>query len=75
MKKYVLFVFCTKQKVRDIIFFFKIKQIPFWSCIIGQSYFEQFDVISASLTETKGKVRGKGKGHFDKLHQSAGPRE
>ena len=75
MKKYILFVFCAKQKVRAIIFFFKIKQITLCSSILGQSYFEQFDVICTSLKETKGKVRGKGKGSFDKSHQPAGPRE
>lgn len=63
------------KRLELLFFFFKINQIPFWSSIIGQSYFEQFDVISASLKETKGKVRGKGKGSFDKLHQPAGPRE
>ena len=73
MKKYILFVFCTKQKVGAIFFFFKIKQIILWSSIIGQSYFEEFDVISTSLKETKGKVRGKGKGSFDKSCQPLGP--
>lgn len=57
------------QKVSAIIFFFKIKQITLCSSIIGQSYFEQFDVIYTSLKETKGKVRGKGKVSFDKLRQ------
>lgn len=62
------------QKVRAIIFFFfKIKQITLCSSITGQSYFEQFDVISTSLKETKGKVRGKGKVSFDKLRQPLVP--
>jgi hypothetical protein len=71
MKKYILFLyFLQKTKGEGFYFFFKIKQITLWSSIIGQNYFEQFEVISMSLKETKGKVRGKGKGSFDKVCQS-----
>ena len=60
-------LFSVQNKRLRLFFFFKIKQIILGSSIIGQSYFEQFDVISTSLKETKGKVRGKGKGSSDKF--------
>lgn len=74
MKKIYPVCFLYKTKGWGYFFFFKIKQLILWSSIIiGQSYFEEFDVISTSLKETKGKVRGKGKGSFDKSCQPLGP--
>lgn len=72
-EKNISCLFFVQNKRLRLFFFFKIKKIILWSSIIGQSYFEQFDVISTSLKETKGKVRGKGKGSFDKFCQPLGP--
>lgn len=60
-KIYPVCLFSVQNKRLELFFSFFQNKANNWSSIIVQSYFEQFDVISVSLKETKGKVRGKGK--------------